>query len=120
MNHVVIEGVPPWDGRYEFQDFGLTNDELYRVKVVSRGIRAGELIDALDASDTAAYVGFAVAILERHGKAVNPDDFWNAPVGSIGIELGADDADPPTQPQSEEGSTGNKPSSGPSSNSGSV
>lgn len=112
MNRLIIEGIPPWDGQYDFPDFGLTNDELYRVKIVSRGLRAGELLDALDANDTAAFVGFATAILERHGKGVDPEDLWKASVGSIRIELGVDDALPPTQPQSDGSSSGNATSSG--------
>jgi len=96
VSAVIIEGVAPWDGRYEFADFALTNRELYRIKQLS-GIRAGELIEALEANDTAAYVGFAVAIMERNGVKLDPDDLWNAPVGSITIDLGSGDvADPPT------------------------
>jgi hypothetical protein len=116
VSAVIITGVPPWDGRYDFDDFGLTNRELFRVKVVSEGIRASELIEALDANDTAAYVGFAVAIMERHGKNVDPKDLWDAPVGSISIDLGtADDADPPTPIATAEGSSGSDASSGPDS-----
>jgi hypothetical protein len=49
MATLVIEGVlPGWDGRYEFPDFSFTNGELYRIKQMS-GIRAGELIEALEA-----------------------------------------------------------------------
>ena len=107
VSAVIIEGVAPWDGRYEFADFALTNRELYRIKQLS-GIRAGELIEALEANDTAAYVGFAVAIMERNGVKLDPDDLWNAPVGSITIDLGSGDvADPPTIASS--GSEPNEP-----------
>ena len=95
---LTLEGVQPWDGRYEFPDFGFTNRELFEIKKLS-GIRAGELIEALDANDTAAFVGMAVVVLARHGKIVDPDDLWNAPVGSIVLDIEAD-ADPPTPPPS--------------------
>ena len=95
---LTLEGVPPWDGRYDFPDFGFTNRELFEIKKLS-GIRAGELVEALDANDTAAFVGVAVVVLGRHGKTIDPDDLWNAPVGSIVLEIVADDdAGPPTPP----------------------
>ena len=92
---LTLEGVAPWDGRYELADFGFTNRELFEIKKLS-GIRAGELIEALDANDTAAFVGVAVVVLARHGKTIDPDDLWNAAVGSIVLDIVADDADPPT------------------------
>jgi len=96
VSAVIISGCAPWDGRYEFPDFALTNRELHRVKTLC-GIRAGELIDALDANDTGAYVAFAAVVMERNGKAVEVDDLWDSAVGSIRIELGGEaDADPPT------------------------
>lgn len=109
---LTVEGCAPWDGRYEFPDFRFTQRELHRIKLLS-GIRAGELIEALDANDTAAMVGVAVVVLARDGKVVDPDDLWDTPVGSLGLEIVADpdeegdDAGPPTMPPSgsETGST---------------
>ena len=98
MTAVVISDCAPWDGRYEFDDFSFTNRELYEIRKLS-GIRAGELIEALEANDTSAYVGVAMVVLARHGKHLEPDDLWNSKVGSIVIDLGVekDDAvDPPT------------------------
>lgn len=99
MPAVVIKGCSPWDGTYEFDDFAFTNRELFEIKKLS-GIRAGELIEALEANDTAAYVGVGIIVLARAGKVVDPDDLWNAPVGSIALELNGngDVADPPTTP----------------------
>jgi hypothetical protein len=116
---LTLEGVQPWDGRYEFPDFAFTNRELYEIKKLS-GIRAGELIEALDANDTAAFVGMAVVVLARHDKIVDPDDLWNAPVGSIVLEIVADDdADPPTPPPSgNETASSDEPSGGSSESGG--
>ncbi len=101
VNYVVIDGIPPWDGRYGFDDFSFTNRELYEIKKVC-GIRAAELIEALDANDTSAYVAVASVVMVKNGTLVDLDDLWNAKVGSITIELGAvDDADPPTTPAAE-------------------
>lgn len=100
MSTVVLTGVQPWDGTYVFEDFNLTNRELHRIKEIS-GIRAGELIEALEANDRAAFVGFAVVMLARHGKTVHPDDLWDGDSASIRIVLGdevEEDAGPPTVP----------------------
>ncbi len=101
---LIINGVPPWDGEYEFESFSDgTNREYHRIKEIS-GVRAGEFIEALGAGDTGAWVGWAVVVLARHGKTASPDEFWDAPEDAINWKLDeADDADPPTQPQSDEG-----------------
>lgn len=113
---VILAGVAPWDGMYAFDDFNLTNRELHRIKEVS-GIRAGELIEALEANDRAAFVGFAMVILGRHGKTVDPDDLWDGDASSIRIDLDPEpDAGPPTVVPSESG----QPSSGSGSGDGSV
>ena len=96
---IIITDCSPWDGRYEFDDFSFTNRELYEIKQLS-GIRAGELIEALEANDTAAYVGVALAVLKRHGLRLEAEDLWNAKVGSISLELG-DAVDPPPMPLAE-------------------
>jgi len=98
MTNLVVDGVPPWDGRYDIPDWYFTNRELYRIKEVSGGIRAGELLEALDANDSAAFVAVAVVVLGRHGKQVDPDDLWDAKVGGIKIDLGEADADSPPSP----------------------
>lgn len=93
---LVIEGIAPWDGDYEI-DWSFTNQEFYDIKTISRGVRPGELLEALDAKDTAAFVGLAVVRLGRDGKRVDPDALWHAPAGCISIRIddeGEDDAVP--------------------------
>jgi hypothetical protein len=119
MTAVVIEGVPPWDGRYEFDDFAFTNRELFRIKQLS-GLRAGELIEALEANDTSAYVGVAMVVLERSGLKLEADDLWGAKVGSITLDLSGGVADPPTTPAVEGVPSGTAGSSGSGSGSGGV
>ncbi len=114
---LIVEGAPPWDGEYQFDDFSFTNRELYDIKLLS-GLRASELIEALDANDTSAYVGVGMVVLARHGKQLEPDDLWNAKVGSLRIDLGGDDADPPTQTASEGKPSETETSSGDDSNNG--
>lgn len=115
MTAVVITDCAPWDGRYEFDDFSFTNRELYEIKKLS-GLRAGELIEALEANDTSAYVGVAMTVLGRHGVRLEADDLWNAPVGSITLELGdVVSDDPPTTSAVEGVPSETDDSSGPTS-----
>ncbi len=116
---LIITGVPPWDGEYEFESFSDgTNREYHRIKEIS-GVRAGELIEALSAGDTGAWVAWSVVVLARHGKLVDPDDFWDVPENAIDWKPNkADDADPPTQPPSGKGTTSPAETSGGSSTSG--
>lgn len=100
MPTLVVAGCAPWDGRYEFDDFAFTNRELFEIRKLS-GVRAAELIEALEANDTAAYVGVGMVVLARHGKNADPDDLWNAAVGSLTLDLNGNGdgvADPPTTP----------------------
>ncbi len=114
---IIINGVPPWDGEYEFESLeSLTNREAYEIKEISKGVRLGELKDALVAGDTGAWVGLAEVVAARHGKQIPPDDLWDVPAEAI--MFGADkkakvnDADPPTTESSNGNSSESKPSSG--------
>lgn len=93
MDKIKVSGVPPWDGDYDF-DGNLKNRELHRIKKIT-GIRAGELVDALAAGDTDVLVALAVVVLERNDKHVDPEDLWNAEVGSIIYEAEEDEPSSP-------------------------
>jgi hypothetical protein len=101
MDKLVIAGIPPYDGTHDL-DLGeflgsLTNRELHRIKVMS-GVRAGELYEALVAGDSDLIVAFTVIVLERKGRRVDEDLFWDAPAGSaIGLEMGKEEQLPPTE-----------------------
>lgn len=113
---VTIEGIPPWDGDYEFPDLSFTNRELHEIKKLS-GVRAGELFDALVAGDAAVDVAVTCVILARSDKHVDPDDLWDAEGGAITFDFrtAGGDADPPTTPPPGSGTTGSGESSGPGS-----
>lgn len=108
---LTIEDVPPWDGKYEFEDFSFTQRELYTIKQLS-GIRAGELVESLDANDSSAMVGIAVVILARNDIRVDVDDLWASTVGSLRLDIVADEELPPTQRKSKSETTSLADSSG--------
>lgn len=100
MAKLIIEGVPPWDGAYDFSADFFTNRELHTIKKVT-GIRAGELTDAIEAGDSDLVVALAIVVAERHGKTITPDELWDAQAGSIRMVFDDDqeaaDPDPPAQ-----------------------
>lgn len=119
---VVIRGLLPFDGDYPFDivrmvlspgdpEF-MTYREWHTVKTMS-GVRAGEIMDALDAGDTSLNLALVAVILRRAGRAVDENDLWDAP-GSTEIRVRvdwaarqtkADDAVPPTsRPHAEDAS----------------
>ena len=116
MDKLIISGLGKrLDGEYEIGDFldlvtigtpaSLTNREAHRVKVMT-GVRAGELMAALASGDSDVTVALAAVILERHGKRVDEDLLWDAPVDSgITFDLAErdtdeedDDESPPAEP----------------------
>ena len=97
MNKLIIEGVPPYDGTHEFEDFAsFTNRELHRIKKMT-GIRVGEFSEALGAGDNDLLVALATVILERNGITVNDDILWDADAGAITMDFTTEDAEDPTQ-----------------------
>lgn len=116
-----IDGVPPFDGDYEF-DTTFTNQELHLIKQET-GVRAGELVEALLAGDTDLVVAIAAILLRRSGKG-DPRTtlplLWEATVGLITLdfskEIAEDDALPPANgPADETDNDGGKQTSGPHS-----
>ncbi len=121
MPAVVIDGIPPWDGSYQFDDWLFSNEQLYQIKEISKGLRAAELIEALDMNDSAAFVALAVVVLRMNGKQiadVDIADFWAAKVGAITIDLGPQGDVPPTLPPSSDELAGSGSSSGGGSGNG--
>jgi hypothetical protein len=98
-NKLVLNGVAPYDGEYEFDVSYFTMRELNIIKRTS-GVRAGELEEALAASDSDLVVALAVIALERAGVKGAEDALWNAQAGQITLELDdeGDDVGPPDVP----------------------
>lgn len=79
---IVIDGIAPYDGTYDFDASYFTMRELHVIKRIA-GVRAGELDDALAASDSDVIVAIAVIALTRAGVQVNEDAIWDAPAGTV-------------------------------------
>lgn len=82
---LIIEGVPPYDGQYDM-DLAFTNREMHRIKILSEGLRGGEVFEALVEYDTAAYVAVTAVVLERSGIIVDTELLWAAQSGAIVID----------------------------------
>lgn len=116
MDYVVIEGVPPYDGRYEFDLRGsaFSVREWGWIKRHA-GYLPLTLDDGLLGSDAELMAVFAIVAMVRAGKVDREDvpDVWerfaDAPgVVTVRLELqprGADDADPRSTESSNENGT---------------
>ena len=99
MPKIIIEGVPGLDGEYEFA-LTFTHRDFRTIKQVS-GIRANEVMDALNAGDMDLVVALAEIALQRAGVPHTVDDLWDAEAGSITMDYSADEVEespPPTAP----------------------
>ena len=117
MPKLIVDGLPPWDGEYPFDNWLFTNRELHRIKQLS-GIRAGELFEAIEAGDSDVAVIVAAVVLARHGKHADVEDLWDAQVGVLKIDMAdeqEDDARPPELTPGDAGLSRSEPSSGASS-----
>ena len=108
MDFIVVDGMPPYDGRYEWDalDTGFTTREWGWIKRIS-GYLPDTLADGWGNGDTEVTLLFAVIAMRRAGKISAADvpavfeKLSDAPPQSIlrweheGVE---DDAGPPAQP----------------------
>ena len=74
MDWIVIEGVQPWDGRYEFDLVGspLTTREWGWIKRLT-GYMPLTLERGFDGGDPELFAGFAAIALRRSGKVENSE-----------------------------------------------
>jgi len=128
MASLTIAGVPPLDGDYDLDISRFTNRELHTIKEIS-GVRAGELKAAVEAADNDLIVAFAVIVLRRAGKTVEPDQLWDADSGAITVTPDAAETEPPpplspspsgneNEPGGDGGTSDNTPPSGRGSSNG--
>lgn len=108
---IIIEGLRPHDGEYELDISRFTMRELHTIKRIA-GIRAGEIADALKATDTDVVVALAVVALNRAGKDPDEDRLWDSQTGMIKLVFEESDESPPEEEPAETGSTSSSRTNG--------
>lgn len=117
MPKIVIAGVPGLDGEYEM-DMTFTHRDFHTIKQVA-GVRANEVMDALEGGDLDIIVAMAEIALRRAGVPHSVDQLWDSEAGGITldvVDLEEVVPDNPPQPEDEPRSDDAKPSSGTSTN----
>jgi len=102
MPKIVITDVPGLDGEYEF-DMNFTYRDFRTIKQVS-GVRANEVMDALQAGDLDIIIALAEIALRRAGKVHSVDELLDADAstGSITLDVSdmeAEENPPPLEPE---------------------
>lgn len=115
MPKIAITGIPGLDGEYELE-MVFTHRDFRTIKQVA-GVRANEVMDAIEAGDLDIIVALAEIALRRAGRAHTIDDLWDSEAGNISLDVTDEEvASPPTQPAVEPRSDGGSESSGNGSN----
>jgi hypothetical protein len=83
-----IEGILGASGEYPFDldERPFTSGELHLLKEIS-GVRAGELMEAMEAGDTDIMVALAMIVLNRHGKTVPLRLLWESTLGQLTFDF---------------------------------
>ncbi len=115
MPKIVIKDVPGLDGEYDL-DLSFTHRDFRTIKQLT-GVRANEVMDALEAGDLDIIVAIAEIALQRAGKQHSVEQLWDAQAGSLILDvedMEAEASPPPSAdvPKSED----DKSSSGLSTN----
>ena len=117
MPKIVITNVPGLDGEYEL-DMNFTYRDFRTIKQVA-GVRANEVMDALNAGDLDVIIALAEIALRRAGKAHQLDELLDADASDASIsidvsDMEVDESPPPLEP--EQRSNDERQSSGHSTN----
>ena len=89
MPKVVIKDVPGLDGEYEL-DLTFTHRDFRTIKQTA-GVRANEVMDAINAGDLDIIVALAEIALQRSGKPHSVEQLWDSEAGSITLDVSADE-----------------------------
>lgn len=94
MPKVIISGIAGLDGEYELE-MRFTHRDYRTIKQLA-GVRANEVIDALNAGDMDIIVALAAIALRRAGQQYQDDALWDSETGAITMdfsdsEVGAND-----------------------------
>jgi hypothetical protein len=96
MPNVTIANLYNLDGEYPL-DLTFTHRDFRDIKKIA-GVRANEVMDALNAGDMDIIVALAAIALRRSGKTFDVEQLWDAEAGNITLDLTdqeVEDASPP-------------------------
>jgi hypothetical protein len=111
---VTIDSLYNLDGEYDI-DLVFTHRDFRDIKKIA-GVRANEVMDALNAGDMDIIVALAAIALRRSGKPFDVEQLWDAEAGHIVLDFSDQEVDAGPPPI---GSDGSEPeSNGDSSPSG--
>jgi len=108
MPKIVINDIPDLAGEYDL-DLNFTHRDFRTIKQVA-GVRANEVMDAIEAGDLDVVVALAEIALQKAGKPHSVEQLWDATAGSLVLDFGdleeAEDGPPPSadEPRSDVGS----------------
>lgn len=112
MPKVTIDSLYNLDGEYEL-DLVFTHRDFRDIKKIA-GVRANEVMDAVNAGDMDIIVAIAAIALRRAGKQFDVEQLWDAEAGRITLDFSDQEveANPPTE--SDDSETKNEDVSSPS------
>ena len=96
MPKIVITGAPGLDGEYPL-DLVFTHRDFRTIKQVA-GVRANEVMDAINAGDLDIIVALAEVALRRAGKSHSIEDLWDSEAGNISLDVTDTEEDPENPP----------------------
>jgi hypothetical protein len=91
MPKVTIDSLYNLDGEYPL-DLTFTHRDFRDIKKIA-GVRANEVMDALNAGDMDIIVALAAIALRRSGKTFDVEQLWDAEAGHITLDLTDEEAE---------------------------
>ena len=118
MPNVTIKNLYNLDGEYPL-DLVFTHRDFRDIKRIA-GVRANEVMDAINAGDLDVIVALCAIALRRAQKVFDIEQLWDAEAGNITLDLTEAeeeaDASPPSPSASEPEQDGGRSSSGETTN----
>ncbi len=112
MPKVTIENLYNLDGDYEI-DMTFTHRDFRDIKRIA-GVRANEVMDALNAGDMDIIVALAAIALRRSGKQFDVEQLWDAEAGHITLDFSDQEVEANPPIGSDESETRSEDDSSPS------
>jgi hypothetical protein len=101
-DYILIEDLPPYDGRYEFDFAYFTNYEWHKIRQLADCLPL-DFWDRLEKADAGLVVAVTAICFDRLGKRYDIETFWRAEAGKIRLFDKEPDASPPAETPSDSG-----------------